>query len=262
MSPRQTTVKIQLNNLEAFTNYSCSSSVLNTAGWSNESPLRLFQTREGNPEPPSNLTQVFMNSSLIKIEWNEPENSRGMIIGYFVEIEIIRRDCNKRALKSFYNATDNFFMIENPSPYSEYFLEVSTMNNAEIGKSSQIKISTPPALPSTLPTNLQIISQSEPKINSYNVSINLQWEIMKCSLNGKLEYFKIIFQGTRYKQENHSFEMFYYVQDNFKSLFFSWEESAVKPEYSYEIQVFIKNEGVEELSEPAVMLFDAVAGSK
>lgn len=259
----ETMIEATIDNLRPFTNYSCAATVSNVAGWSHSSDMMVFQTAEGKPERPQNISEanISVNSSSIEIEWKTPKTQNGLIIGYQVTFNYNILECASTGTLKIVNKTDTKFSIQEPIPFAIYTFKVAALNRAYIGEEATITVQTLPTRPSSSALNFKVDSQTNPLLDGYNVTITLTWEIQNCSSNGKIYQFYLSFHGNRSDNlTEHSFNRTLNVSENKRNDFFTWEESEVMPEFLYNVKLFTKVRNVDELSDPTEVCFKSSAG--
>lgn len=96
--------------------------------------------------------------------------------------------------------------------------------------------------------------------DQYKAYVLLTW-FSPCVTNGDIEYFLLEFKGSRANHDPLNFQR-QFIAKFTKNGFFTYNETNLMPEYSYNVSVSVKTYGVDTLSSAIKGKFESPAGSK
>lgn len=219
------------------------------------------------PEEPKDLQVLNVTDENFMLSWSPPENPNGIISGYKLKIYLNKLNYDNTfssecppldfSIKTI-TVNDTTYLSNYTYAFAEYGIKVAAINAISTGNYSDlILIKTPPNKPQPA-RYLNVKLKNYPEVDKdYNATVLITWK-NPCLSNGIVEKFKIIFNGVR---EGHEDQFVWESEEN-KTAELSMEESRIKPEYSYKIDLSVKVQNVDEFSEPISSEFTSPSGSK
>lgn len=220
------------------------------------------------PEEPKDLKVLNITEEHFLVSWSPPEHPNGVISAYKIIIYLnklnydstISSDCPllDNSIKTI-AVNDTTYLFNYTYPFAEYGVKVAAINAISAGNYSDIiLVKTPPNKPQPA-RYLNVKLKNYPEVDKdYNATVKITWE-NPCLSNGIVEKFRILFNGVREGHEDHQFV---WESEENKMTDFSMEESRMKPEYSYKIDLFVKVQNFDEFSEPITIEYTSPSGSK
>ncbi|KAH8275290.1 hypothetical protein KR026_004701, partial [Drosophila bipectinata] len=241
--------------LSPSTTYVCYVTLYNVAGPSEVLSRAGILTANYFPERPENLHNEHRTTNSLQFSWDPPTYLNGALKFYQVFLMLheanyfMPEDCTiDEWSKSETNAltTSNYSAL---SPGMKYMIQVAAQNDFGMGDY------TAPVIGITLPTVSDNVTQltvapmgpyPDPNLQ-YFANVTITWTV-PCRSNGEIEYFLLVFSGTRKSHENIAFNRTVQLDTENKKGRMSYTETDMQPEYDYKVLVAVKNLDVDQLS--------------
>ncbi|XP_053685821.1 phosphatidylinositol phosphatase PTPRQ [Sabethes cyaneus] len=269
-----------VESLEPFTEYNCTASIENNAGYSEESTAIEFRTDEDFPEYPR-ILNLIGGYRHMNVSWEAPLVKNGVITRYRIHIRSSGADYPRPsycALLDDFDETIDYHLDENISavtdsternlihtvlnlrPFENYVVQVAAATKAGLGPYSEmVGQRTLPAQPDSVyeisEYNVTLPSVDEP----YNSSVFVSW-LLPCHLNGNLRSFIGQFIGFRAGLE-HTLDWSLTIADgDVVSEKYTFVEHRLEPEFRYNVSIVVFVNDVANHSDPKFLSFDSPAG--
>ncbi|XP_062563518.1 phosphatidylinositol phosphatase PTPRQ [Armigeres subalbatus] len=265
--------------LTPYNEYNCTASILNKAGWSDESSAVNFMTGEDFPEQPRNL-QLVGGYRMMELRWTAPRVKNGIITRYRVHVrsegarypnpsycpeidpynttfDLHEEDDNTRVS---WNDDELDHRISSLNPYTDYVVQVAAATKAGLGPYTEmVSVSTLSEKPEPV-LQFEAYNVTLPELDKpYNSTVTLTWQI-PCNLNGRLRNFTGRFVGIRNGLEhtfdwNRIIESGEEIRENY-----SFTEATLEPEFLYNASIMISVDDVADRSDAMFLSFESPAG--
>uniref|UniRef100_A0A1I8PP92 protein-tyrosine-phosphatase n=1 Tax=Stomoxys calcitrans TaxID=35570 RepID=A0A1I8PP92_STOCA len=251
--------------LSPYTEYFCNAALYNIGGWS---PNKIFvkKTEPYFPDKPENVLVRSSTNHSLHVMWSAPKYPNGNInlyITYFQRVEAayyIPKECSAPNPDLKAQEISLLEMSFNElQPYTKYSIQVAAKNEFGISEcTSPTMITTKPWISDPV-TDLRSIPEGPSDTElEYKANVVLTWK-SPCKSNGDIDHFLVNFNGIRTGFDDHSFQRKvepYFIE---KGLI-TYNETKLKPEYSYLANVSVKTKGVETYSDYTSIAFESPAG--
>ncbi|KAG8246242.1 hypothetical protein J6590_088595, partial [Homalodisca vitripennis] len=189
-------ITVTINGLVPSMQYKCKGVVVNNAGSSNFSEVT-FSTSEGVPSQPKNVTVTAISSSEVRVQWDPPDQMRGILNNYTVVLQNrtlrykVAPGCQLPTLQPLQvvvNGTTTTAVITE-LPADMHF-------QATVAAATKNGGSGPPSAPVTSET---LTAVSDPVRNmSVTVTLNSTklWWLSPCNTGGLLSQFLVQLNGS------------------------------------------------------------------
>ncbi|XP_058828821.1 tyrosine-protein phosphatase 10D isoform X2 [Topomyia yanbarensis] len=266
--------------LEPFSEYNCTASILNIAGWSEETIPVAFLTDEDFPEQPRNLRLVGGDCA-VNLSWDAPLVKNGCITRYRIHIrsvgagyptpsycvpdgllnETIDLHADEDGVRyANWNEDELRYTIKNLRPYVDYVVQIAAATRVGLGLYTEmVSVTTLPAASEPVfeftEFNVTLPVVDEP----YNSSVFISWSL-PCRLNGRLRGFMGQFIGFRDGLE-HTLDWSRTIAPGESTAEkYTFVEHRLEPEFRYNVSVMVFVDNVSNHSEPKFLSFDSPAG--
>ncbi|XP_017760243.1 PREDICTED: receptor-type tyrosine-protein phosphatase F [Eufriesea mexicana] len=245
-----------IKNISPFTTYICWAYVVNEAGNSELSNLISVTTLEDIPSAPP-FSVINITYSQFIFVWELPMYLAGNVHEFKIVFEgeicfPVPDWCKQIALKTIKCINGSTFTFEylEAKAYTNYKAKIKARTTAGWGNySNDLIFQTPVGVPGIVSNFSYLIANN--KNNTNILDTILTWGI-PCSLNGILEYFNVLVNGTRTNYSPHAFTIKKYISDNvIRNNIVSINLKELKAEYNYTFKVSAKVQGVDEFGIPA-----------
>ncbi|KAI4463580.1 cytokine receptor [Holotrichia oblita] len=236
------TAIVVIENLRYLTSYRCYAYVENTAGISNASDVIIFETVEGLPSAPQNLTAIELDDTLL-VTWDPPESIPGNFKKYRISLiptneDDVPFDCYISLENITYETTELEYRYYNPMPYYNYTITVAAETGAGFGPEASAIVETVPKAPEE-PRNVTIEYDKEVPI-----TLSVHW-LKPCNTNGKLKYFEYELTGQQIDDDKWDNRVNNVLANTNGSFSYELFIESLKPYFNYTLKLAAYVEGLD-----------------
>ncbi|KAM7344935.1 protein tyrosine phosphatase 52F isoform 2-T4 [Cochliomyia hominivorax] len=255
----------EIGPLSPFTEYVCNTSFFNIAGWSANKTI-VQKTESYFPNKPQQLSNKSRTNSTLSFTWVPPIYPNGVISLYILNFQYVEPGYNIPSRCSGYSSDPVYressileLVFNDLRPYTRYSLQVAAKNEFGIGEYTLPNVATTMPWVSDPITHLKSTPNGPFETDKeYKAFVILTWN-SPCRSNGIIEYFLLEFTGARKDLDTVHFQREFIADFRYDGLFM-FNETNLRPEYSYNVTVAVKTKGVDVLSTAVKDKFEAPAG--
>ncbi|KAK7070825.1 hypothetical protein SK128_024045 [Halocaridina rubra] len=139
-----TSSRVELTDLEPYTEYKARVSAVNSVYTGPASPEISFTTAEGESGPVTNYEVKQLSSNSLLVNWDEPDDTNGVIQGYIVQYREVDEEGNEGPIHEYtpedLDSENTMIKLADLEEGAKYRVIVTPVNGAGDGEASDIEV--------------------------------------------------------------------------------------------------------------------------